>query len=178
MKPRYLICLITYLILYCVVLTAQDYQISKIEDKAKQKYITNNSKKEFRYRENITIKQDEYIDGNIVVVNGNLSVKGEVIGDILVIYGDIKVKDNALVDGNTTAVNGRIYQGKNAKITGNQIETKDKNLISHEEWEDDHSNYDYCCGPDDDDWEVLLQGILYSVGRICPFFICQGIRTG
>ena len=74
-----------------------ELKISKIEDKAKQKYLTNNSKKEYRYRDDTKIKEDELIDGNVVVVKGNLSVHGEVKGDILVLYGDIRVKNDAFI---------------------------------------------------------------------------------
>ena len=80
----------TFIVLFSSVL-AQDYQISKIEDKAKQKYLTNNSKKEYRYRDDVKIKEGESIDGNVVVVKGNLYVHGEVKGDVLVLYGDISL---------------------------------------------------------------------------------------
>ena len=57
----------TFLVLFACDLIAQDYQISKIEDKAKEKYLTNKSKKEYRYRDNTEIKKGEIIDGNVVV---------------------------------------------------------------------------------------------------------------
>jgi Omp85 superfamily domain len=138
------------------IVAAQDYELSKIEDKAKQKYLTNNSKKVYRYRDKTEIKNGEFIDGNVVVVKGDLSVYGEITGDVLVIYGDIRVKNGASINGNTTAVDGRIYQDKNAIISGNQVETHAKNLISHEEWGDDYEynySYDYSNDTDDDDWE-------------------------
>ncbi len=160
----------TFIVLFSSVL-AQDYQISKIEDRAKQKYLTNNSKKEYRYRDDAKIEEGESINGNVVVVKGNLSVHGEVKGDVLVLYGDIRVKDNAFIDGNATAVDGRIYQDKNATISGNQIETRAKNLISHDEWDDDYEynySYDYSNRTDDDDWEWSWSQRYYGSYRTLP----------
>jgi Omp85 superfamily domain len=136
------------------LLFGQDYQTSKLEQKAKQKYFKDKSKKEYRYRSDTIIEADETIDGNIIVVKGDLTIRGDVLGDVLVLYGDIKVKENAVVDGNATAVNGRIHQAKNARVRGNQIETKAKNLFARDEWEDAYEDayeddYEY----DDDDWD-------------------------
>jgi hypothetical protein len=140
-------------------LFAQDYEMSKIEQKAKIKYLTDDTKKEYRYRDDTSIESGDLIDGNVIVVKGHLSVYGTIEGDVLVLYGDIKVKENGLIKGNTTAVNGHIYQDKNSEIIGNQIETRAKNLLSRGEREDydydddydDDYSYDY--EYDDDDWE-------------------------
>lgn len=156
MKSNITFFLITFTILFSSLLKAQDYDISKIENKAKQKYLTNNFKHEYRYRQNTTIKDDEYIDGNIVVVKGNITVYGHVNGDILAIYGDIRVKNNAVVEGNTTAIDGHIFQDRDATISGNQIETKAKNLISYNDRDNDYdynNDDDYDYEPSDEDWD-------------------------
>ncbi|KAA3613181.1 MAG: hypothetical protein D8M58_12810 [Calditrichaeota bacterium] len=148
--------ILTLILLFSTMLVGQDYQTSKIEQKAKQKYFKDASKKEYRYRSNTKIDKDETIDGNVVVVKGDLTIKGEINGDVLVLYGDVRLKEDAVVDGNATAVNGRIHQSRNAKVTGNQIETKAKNLFPHDEWYDDYdSEYDYerAREYEDEDWD-------------------------
>lgn len=65
-----------FLILNCS-LFAQDYETSKIEQKAKVKYLTDNTKKEYRYRDNTTIETGDFIDGNVIVVKGDLTVRGD-----------------------------------------------------------------------------------------------------
>jgi hypothetical protein len=134
---------------------AQDHDISRIEQKAKLKYLSDNSKQEFRYADDATIEENEIIDGNIIVVRGDLIVFGKIIGDVLIIDGDARVKDNAEITGNITSVNGHIFQDKNSFINGNQIETHAKNLLSYEEREENNYNYDYNYNfdYDDEDWE-------------------------
>jgi len=144
------------ILLSSTLLFGQDYQSSKIEQKAKQKYFKNASKKEYRYRNNTQIDENETIDGNVVVVKGDLTIRGEILGDVLVLYGDVRIKERAFVDGNATAVNGRIHQAGNAKVSGNQIETKAKNLFPHDEWDNDYEDeYDYerAHEYDDEDWD-------------------------
>ncbi len=143
-------------VLFSSLLFGQDYQSEKLEQKAKQKYFQNTSKKEYRYRNNTQINKDESINGNVVVVKGDLTVRGEVLGDVLVLYGDVRIKENAVIDGNATAVNGRIHQARNAKVNGNQIETKAKNLFPRDEWDDDYDSeydYDHAREYDDEDWD-------------------------
>lgn len=138
---------------------SQDYEMSKIEQKAKVKYLSDNSKSEYRYRDNTTIDANDTINGNVVVVKGDLMLHGMVEGDVLVLYGDVKLKENAVIKGNATAVNGHIHQERNSTIEGNQIETRSKNLLSQNErenfdfdYDNDYEN-DYSYEYDDDDWE-------------------------
>lgn len=97
--------------------------------RAERKYISNNSAEMFRYDDDARIDKGEIIDGNVVVSNGDLNVYGEIDGDVLVIFGDVFVRDNALVTGNITSVGGRIKQYRESRIKGNQIETSPRNLF-------------------------------------------------
>ena len=147
------ILVLVLVLLFSTLISGQDYQPTKLEEKAKQKYFKNRSKKEYRYRNNTQIGEDEIIDGNVVVIKGDLIIHGEVLGDVLVLFGDVRIKEKAFVDGNTTAVNGRIYQARNAKVSGNQIETRAKNLFPHDGWDDDYEYDDgYSHEYDDEDW--------------------------
>ena len=123
-------------------LFAQDFQkydisATKIEKKAYEKYIGKSDKTDYRYEKDTIIDVDEKIDGNIIVIEGDLTVKGQVDGDILVILGKVKIENSAVINGNVTSVDGRIYQEEKSLINGNQIETKIKNLFPREEWDDD-----------------------------------------
>ncbi|MCB0283872.1 MAG: BamA/TamA family outer membrane protein [Calditrichae bacterium] len=141
-------------ILLSSTLFAQNFDVSKVEKKAKEKYLKDSSKKEYRYQDNTFIGDEEYIDGNVVVVKGNLTLRGQINGDILVVNGDIRLKNDARVDGNVTAVDGRIYQDRNTKINGNQIETHARNLFPKDDWDYDYdSDYDYDYDYNDDEWD-------------------------
>lgn len=122
----------------------EDFSIppNKIEKQAYEKYILNKENKDYRYTKDTVIDEDTKIDGNVIVTDGNLTVKGEIDGDVLVILGNIYIKTNALINGCVTSINGRIYQNEKSDVSGNQIETKVKNLFSRHEWDRDFDVHD------------------------------------
>lgn len=75
----------------------------------------------------VVIDQRDRIDGNIVVRDGTLTVRGKIDGDVLVLGGDVIVEEGGTVDGDVTAVNGnvRIIGGQ---ITGDIEESKDVDI--------------------------------------------------
>jgi len=106
----------------------------EIEKKAIEKYISDNDMQNFNYNKTTIIKNDQTINGNIIVKDGDLIVSGTVEGDILVLFGDIKIKNNARIKGNIACIDGTIYQAEQSIVLGNQIETSSKNLIKKENW--------------------------------------------
>lgn len=106
----------------------------KIERKAYEKYIGKSNKRDYRFTGDTVIEENETIDGNVIVIEGNLTVKGRIDGNILVILGTVKIEDSASVNGDVASVDGRIYQAEKSHISGNQIETRVKNLFPREEW--------------------------------------------
>jgi hypothetical protein len=95
----------------------------EMKQHAEEKYIRDRGRETFRYFQNRTIENDELISGNVVVVNGNLKVEGEIDGDVLVINGNVTVRRHGVIAGNVTSIGGHITQHRNSMITGNQIET-------------------------------------------------------
>ena len=118
---------------------SEKYDISakKIEKKAYEKYIGKSDRTDYRYEKATVVDVDEKVEGNIIVVEADLTVKGQVDGDILVILGKVKIENSAVINGNVTSVDGRIYQEEKSLINGNQIETKVKNLFPREQWDKD-----------------------------------------
>lgn len=111
-----------------------DIPLEKIEKRATAKYIQDTTKKIFRYIKDTVIRADSALDGSIIVVNGNLTIHGNVTGDVLAIMGDVFIKSGSEIGGNVTSINGRIYQDERSFVFGNQVETKAKNLFSYFDW--------------------------------------------
>ena len=130
MKVKILFVVFTILCSISTFIYAQDSSsdFKRVEKEAYGKYIQNPSRQEFRFTEDTVIQEDETIDGNVIVSRANLTIKGKVHGDVLVLFGSVKIKDAAQVDGNITTVNGRIHQASNSFISGNQVETSPKNF--------------------------------------------------
>ncbi len=124
--------------------------ISKIEKEAKEKYITNSSLQNHYYEGLTTINDGQLISGNIIVREGDLTISGTIEGDVLVLFGDIRIKSTAKITGNVTCLDGSIFQAEKSFVAGNQIETSAKNLIKKEEWKMRPKNQNM----DDENWLV------------------------
>ncbi len=110
----------------------------EIERRALEKYITQTDRPTFRHKEDFKVSEGDTISANLFITDGDLSVKGVVNGDILVLFGDVRLQSGSIVNGNVTAVNGRIFQDENSYVSGNQIETNVKNLFPAREFGRDY----------------------------------------
>lgn len=110
--------------------------LSKIEKRATQKYFNDADRKLFRFDGTTEVGEKDTIDGNVLVVDGNLTISGMVRGDVVVLNGDVSLDSGALVKGNITSIDGSIRQNSKSEVYGNQLETHAKNLFTGSEWDD------------------------------------------
>jgi cytoskeletal protein CcmA (bactofilin family) len=77
-----------------------------------------------REDDNLTYEGDAVVDGqdtirsNVVVKAGDLTVYGEVEGDVLVVGGDLFVRENGHITGNAKVINGEVTKDGSARIDG------------------------------------------------------------
>ncbi len=107
----------------------------KVEKTAIGKYISNNKLQKIHYDTTTTIAKDQIIDANVIVKNGDLIIAGTVKGDVLVLFGNLRIKNTARIEGDVACIDGSIYQAEQGVVLGNQIETSSKNLIKKDDWE-------------------------------------------
>jgi cytoskeletal protein CcmA (bactofilin family) len=67
---------------------------------------------------NTEIAESDTVQGDLVVKNGTLVVRGIVAGDVLVVNGDIELKKTSRVFGNVRAMNGGISKDEGAYVEG------------------------------------------------------------
>ncbi len=67
---------------------------------------------------NTEIAEHDTIQGDLVVKNGTLTIRGIVEGDVLVVNGDIELKSTSHVNGNVRAMNGSITKSEGAYVEG------------------------------------------------------------
>ncbi len=72
----------------------------------------------FRFKGDTKIGENDFIEGDIFVQDGNLVIYGKINGNILVENGDVILKDKAEVNGNIYTTNGEIKISSKAKFTG------------------------------------------------------------
>ncbi len=137
-----ILCLIGLSSLLAQERTKKDYEkifsMPEIERRASEKYIDQTDKPIKHFKEDLTINVKDTVNYNILLNNGDLLVRGVVYGDVVVLFGDIRIESNATINGNVTAINGRIRQEPQSVVTGNQIETNLKNLFPAREFGKDY----------------------------------------
>jgi len=74
-----------------------------------------------RFGEDAEVPQGTTVDTNVVVFNGNATVRGRVRENVVVIMGDIYLEQEAVVDGNVVAVGGRVIKSPTARIGGENV---------------------------------------------------------
>ncbi len=69
-------------------------------------------------RDNVNIEAGEFIRGLVIAFWGDIEIYGEVNEDVVAIFGDITIGDQAVVRGDVSALNGSISASKHATIYG------------------------------------------------------------
>jgi hypothetical protein len=64
------------------------------------------------------IHRRDTINSNVVVKGGDLTVFGRIVGDVLVVGGDLYVRDGAYIGGNIKVINGEVVKDEDAVVVG------------------------------------------------------------
>jgi len=102
----------------------------KVVHTAESKYLDlSKTEQIFRFFKDTEIAREEELNGHVMVLNGNLSVRGKINGDVLVVWGDVRVFNTGEVNGNITSVGGTVEVYDNGIVRGDMLETNVRNLI-------------------------------------------------
>lgn len=71
----------------------------------------------------VTVESDEIVHNDLVILFGDLEVYGEVVGNVVVIMGDVYVRDEALITGDVLVVGGEVERDEGARIVGEVTRT-------------------------------------------------------
>ena len=77
-----------------------------------------------QYVGDLTIDPGEVVDGDVVVMQGNLSISGLVLGDAIVSLGDAFVDSGGVVKGDLVTWKGKIYVDPDGYVEGEQVEQR------------------------------------------------------
>jgi len=61
---------------------------------------------------NYTLDQGQSVDGSLVVLRGSAAIDGHVKGTLVVYGGDVALGDDARIDGDVVAINGKVARDK------------------------------------------------------------------
>jgi hypothetical protein len=79
------------------------------------------SKERVRFWQDITIEEDEKIKGDVVVIGGDLTIKGIITGDAVTVGGNIHMTSTGKVKGDCVAVGGELIKEKGGVISGQDV---------------------------------------------------------
>lgn len=141
-----------------------DEQDEEIQDDIERRFLRNRSKRKsdiFRFWGNVTIEEDEVIDGSVVVMKGTALIQGEVNGEVVSIFGDVELDSIGYVSGDVVSVGGKIYREKGAFVGGDVVQTTWRGVKVEDE--DEHVDVGWTGvqvkPKDEDEWEKRKSSI-------------------
>jgi hypothetical protein len=70
---------------------------------------------------NIVVEEYEEVDGEVVAVGGDVTVKGTVTGNVIAVGGDVFVKSTGVVEGDAVSLGGKVEREGGAMIKGERV---------------------------------------------------------
>jgi hypothetical protein len=104
-----------------------DARQEKLIEKLYQEYDLEDAR---LFRGDTSIRQEEIIDDDVVVSNGTIYLAGEILGDLIVLMGDIEIDSMAYVAGDVVTLDGRVWQHSGATVEGDIVELSSGNRLS------------------------------------------------
>lgn len=89
---------------------------------------------EITFLEDIVIAKDRFLRGGAVAFWGDILVDGEVNEDVVAIFGNVTIGDNAVVRGNVVSLNGEVNLSKKATIYGSIRTSSGKKNQGFDRW--------------------------------------------
>ncbi len=74
-----------------------------------------------KFGEDLTIEEDKTLQGDVVVLGGNITVLGTVAGDVVILGGDLYIKSTGTIKGDAVTVMGKVHQERGAEIRGQRV---------------------------------------------------------
>jgi hypothetical protein len=71
-----------------------------------------------RFGGDITIDENERVDGNVVAIMGSIRIDGEVRGDVVAVGGSVELGPKSLVSEDVAVVGGRFQRAPGARVQG------------------------------------------------------------
>ena len=87
----------------------------------------------FRVGDDVVVKLGDEVDGDIVVIRGDVTVNGKVKGGVMVIGGNIYVSSTGFIQEAAIAFSGKVKQEPGARVGNVKLSVRDTS-----EWESDN----------------------------------------
>jgi hypothetical protein len=79
-----------------------------------------------RVGSDIHIEEDEIVRGDVLAIRGDVTVEGEVEGNVVAMGGDVYLQSTARVDGDVVCMGGRMHEEPGATVGGQRVTALDR----------------------------------------------------
>ncbi len=88
------------------------------------------------FGEDVNVDEDEVIHNDLVILFGDLDVRGEIVGNVVVVMGDVYVYEGAIITGDLLVVGGEVEREEGSRIVGEVTRSSTKlGRIFDDEWD-------------------------------------------
>lgn len=104
---------------------------SRLQERAERMYLTKRDELSLsRMTGDYELSAEQTQDGHLVVAEGDALIAGKVQGTLLVICGNVKLRETAVVEGDVVCIGGHIDREHGSQVVGDQIEASPRSLSS------------------------------------------------
>jgi hypothetical protein len=93
----------------------------EIETLEKSKKVSTINKDIVKVGRDIMVEEYEKVDGDVVAVGGDVTVKGTVMGNVVAVGGDVFVDSTGVIQGDAVSVGGDVEKEPGAVIKGEKV---------------------------------------------------------
>jgi hypothetical protein len=88
------------------------------------------------FGEDVNVDEDEVVHNDMVILFGDLEVRGEIVGNVVVVMGDVYVYDGAIITGDLLVVGGEVEREEGSRIVGEVTRSSTKlGRIFEDDWD-------------------------------------------
>ena len=104
-----------------ISIEGSDYKLGDSDDDQDYKLYQKRGTDIVKFGEDVFVRRDEMIRGDLVVFGGDVEVEGIVGGNVVVIGGDINVRSGAEIKGDAVVLGGGLEEDAGAIIQGERV---------------------------------------------------------
>jgi cytoskeletal protein CcmA (bactofilin family) len=123
-----------------------------------------------RVGSDITIDEDQEVQGDVLAISGDVNVDGHVEGNVVSMGGDIRLSATARVDGDVVCMGGRLHEEPGATVGGQRVTALDpegrrhfrpRNIHITPDW-DDHGASGRLI------FYLIVLGLVWGLTKVAP----------
>ncbi len=123
-----------------------------------------------RVGSDITIEEDQEVQGDVLAIRGDVNVDGHVQGNVVSMGGDVRLSSTARVDGDVVCMGGRLHEEPGATVGGQRVTALDpdgrrgrlsRSIHIEPDW-DDHGASGKLV------FHLILLGLVWALCAIAP----------